>query len=88
MHALIEELLKEAPVVTDGSWGTQLQKRGLARGECPDMWNLSNPDRVREVAALYVNAGSRIILTNTFGANRFVLGKFQAGGKVRPAFND
>ncbi|MCU0844526.1 MAG: homocysteine S-methyltransferase family protein [Spirochaetes bacterium] len=82
MHALIELLLKEAPVVTDGSWGTQLQKRGLSRGECPDMWNLSNPDRVREVAALYVNAGSRIILTNTFGANRFVLGKFQAAEKV------
>ncbi len=82
MHALIELLLKEAPVVTDGSWGTQLQKRGLSRGECPDMWNLSNPDRVREVAALYVNAGSRIILTNTFGANRFVLGKFQVAEKV------
>ncbi|HSV95666.1 MAG TPA: homocysteine S-methyltransferase family protein [Spirochaetota bacterium] len=82
MHALIESLLKESPVVTDGSWGTQLQKSGLARGECPDTWNLSNPDRVREVAALYVNAGSRIILTNTFGANRFVLGKFGMAEKA------
>jgi 5-methyltetrahydrofolate--homocysteine methyltransferase len=82
MHALIESLMKEAPVVTDGSWGTQLQKRGLARGECPDMWNLSNPAGVREVAGLYVEAGSRIILTNTFGANRFVLGKFHAAEKV------
>lgn len=84
MHTVIESLLKErAVVVTDGSWGTQLQKRGLARGECPDMWNLSKPEKVREVASLYVSAGSRVILTNTFGANRFVLGKFQAGGKVR-----
>jgi methionine synthase I (cobalamin-dependent) len=83
MHTLIESLLKNAPVViTDGSWGTQFQKRGLARGECPDMWNLSNPEKVREVATLYVEAGSGIILTNTFGANRFVLGKFQVEGKV------
>ncbi len=43
MHALIEKLVKEGPVVTDGSWGTQLQNRGLKRGACPDSWNLSHP---------------------------------------------
>ena len=58
MHALIESLVKNGPVVTDGSWGTQMQKRGLQRGECPDSWNLSYPDRVRDVARQYVDAGS------------------------------
>jgi 5-methyltetrahydrofolate--homocysteine methyltransferase len=76
MHPLIEKLMSEKPVVTDGSWGTQFQKRGLKKGECPDSWNLTRPDLVGEVAGLYVGAGSRIILTNTFGSNRIVLKKF------------
>ena len=82
MHALIESLTSSGPVVTDGSWGTQMQKRGLKRGECPDSWNLSHPERVLEVAQQYVNAGSQIILTNTFGGSRLALQKFKLGGKV------
>ncbi|MBN1532081.1 MAG: homocysteine S-methyltransferase family protein [Spirochaetes bacterium] len=76
MNDLITTMTKKGPVVTDGSWGTQLQRRGLKRGECPDSLNLSNPAMVKEVAQCYVNAGSGIILTNTFSANRFVLSKF------------
>ena len=82
MHSLIESLTSSGPVVTDGSWGTQMQKRGLNRGECPDSWNLSHPERVLEVAQQYVNAGSQIILTNTFGGSRLALQKFKLGGKV------
>ena len=73
MNSLIAELLARGPVVTDGAWGTELQARGLALGEHPDAWNLSHPDRVLEVANAYVAAGSQIILTNTFGANRLRL---------------
>ncbi len=62
------------PLVLDGGWGTQLQLRGLETGAHPDLWNLSRPDKVREVAEAYVAAGSDIILTNTFGASRFTLG--------------
>lgn len=73
MHALVEQLVQEKPVMTDGAWGTQLQQRGLAPGESPDAWNLTHPDRVEAVARSYVEAGSRVILTNTFQANRLVL---------------
>lgn len=73
MNAVIAELLRHAPIITDGAWGTQLQARGLEVGQCPDVWNLTHPDRVEEVARAYVEAGSRIILTNTFGANRIRL---------------
>ncbi|HRT58693.1 MAG TPA: homocysteine S-methyltransferase family protein [Candidatus Paceibacterota bacterium] len=83
MHPLIGQLLGAGPVITDGAWGTQLQARGLALGEFPDAWNLSHPDRVAEVAAAYVAAGSRIILTNTFGANRLRLGDHGAADQVR-----
>ena len=67
------------PVVTDGAWGTQLQSRGLPVGACPDAWNLSHPEAVEAVARAYVEAGSRIILTNTFGANRVILARHGPG---------
>lgn len=70
MHPLLEQLLSRGPVVTDGAWGTQLQARRLGVGEFPDLWNLTNPAQVEEVARAYGEAGSRVILTNTFGANR------------------
>ncbi len=73
MHSLVKKLLDEAPVLTDGAWGTQLQARGLGLGDCADVWNLSHPDRVEDLARAYVEAGSRIILTNTFRANRVAL---------------
>lgn len=60
-------------VITDGAWGTQLQARGLPPGTCPDTWNLSHPDLVEQVPRAYVEAGSRIVLTNTFRANRLAL---------------
>lgn len=66
----IDRLASEAPVLTDGAWGTQLQARGLAPGEQADFWNLTHPEAVQQVASGYVEAGSRVILTNTFQANR------------------
>ncbi len=75
MHPTLTALLGPGLHLSDGAWGTQLQARGLAPGEFPDLWNLEHPDRVLEVARSYVDAGSRIILTNTFGANRLRLGE-------------
>jgi 5-methyltetrahydrofolate--homocysteine methyltransferase len=77
-HPLIRKLCERAPVITDGAWGTQLQSRGLEPGEVPDLWNLSHPKEVAAVARSYVEAGSQIILTNTFGANRIRLA--ESGG--------
>jgi len=71
-----QQLLDQAPVITDGAWGTQLQARGLPLGELPDRWNILHPDRVEAVARGYVEAGSRVILTNTFRANRLALGGY------------
>jgi len=68
MNRLLE-WLHRGPLITDGAWGTELQRRGLAPGQNPDLWNLTRPELVEEVARTYVEAGSRIILTNTFRAN-------------------
>ena len=57
----------------DGAMGTMLQKRGLKFGDLPDLMNISSPDAVEEVHRLYIEAGSNIICTNTFGANSYAL---------------
>ena len=81
MHSFFQSLLP-GPIVTDGAWGTQLQAQGLAAGECPDGWNLTQPARVETVARAYVEAGSQVILTNTFGANRLRLAAHGLGDQV------
>ncbi len=75
-------IITGSPVITDGGWGTQLIAKGLPAGTCPDSWNLTHCDEVQSVAASYVSAGSRIILTNTFGANRFILDRHQLANKT------
>jgi methionine synthase I (cobalamin-dependent) len=82
MHPVIEQLLAAGPVLTDGAWGTQLQARGLPPGQLPDLWNLTHPEQVAEVAQAYVQAGSRVILTNTFGANRLRLAEAGCADKL------
>jgi 5-methyltetrahydrofolate--homocysteine methyltransferase len=84
MHPLLEKLLVKGAVVTDGAWGTELQARGLGSSDFPDEWNLSHPDKVAEVAGAYVQAGSQVILTNTFGANRVRLAAHGLGDQVTP----
>jgi methionine synthase I (cobalamin-dependent) len=83
MHPLIQSLIANGPAITDGAWGTQLQARGLPVGDFPDLWNLRHPEKVTEVAAAYVQAGSQIILTNTFGANRLRLAENGAADQAR-----
>ena len=76
MGALLERLKEKKLLLSDGAWGTMLQERGLAVGECPELWNLAHPDKVRGVAAAYVAADSDMILANTFGGSRYKLKKF------------
>jgi methionine synthase I (cobalamin-dependent) len=82
MHPLIQSLTAKGPVLTDGAWGTELQARGLPIGEFPDVWNLVHPERVAEVAEAYIEAGSQVILTNTFGANRLRLASHNLEDRV------
>ena len=69
----MNEWLANGLLITDGAWGTELQARGLAPGTNPDTWNLTHPEQVEEVARAYAEAGSQIILTNTFRANAIAM---------------
>ena len=53
----------------DGGMGTELQKRGILAGECPENWNITHPDVVTEIHKNYFEAGANIATANTFGAN-------------------
>src|SRR5271157_4536122 len=65
----LRDWLSGGLLITDGAWGTELQARGLPPGTNPDTWNLTHPEQVEEVARAYAEAGSQVILTNTFRAN-------------------
>src|SRR5271157_431922 len=63
------------PLLADGAMGTMLHARGTPANRCFDELNLSNPGLVRQIHQEYLEAGAQLILTNTFGANRFKLAK-------------
>ena len=68
--------------VSDGAWGTELQKKGLSAGGAPELMNVQNPSSVEVVARSYIDAGAEVIITNTFGGNRFVLDGHGAADRV------
>jgi methionine synthase I (cobalamin-dependent) len=80
----ISRLLRERDyLVADGAMGTNLFALGLANGAPGELWNVEQPDNVRSVYQGFVDAGSDIILTNTFGANRFRFALHRLQGRVR-----
>lgn len=69
-----ESLLALNPyLLADGAMGTMLMSAGLEHGEAPEGWNLSHADKVRAIHRDYLQAGSKIILTNSFGGSHFRL---------------
>ena len=60
-------------LVSDGAWGTFLQKKGLKPGDCPELWCVDRPDDVLEIAQSYLDAGANMIETNSFGGSSFKL---------------
>ncbi len=77
------EELKKRVLVFDGATGTMLQKLGLKPGGCPDELVLKDPGMVKKVHAAYIEAGSDIVTTNTFGANRPKLKEYGLEGRLR-----
>lgn len=83
MQTSITQKIKQgATLISDGAWGTLLQAKGLKPGECPELWNITNPDAVFEIAKAYIDAGSDMIETNSFGANSFKLSAYGLSDRV------
>ena len=79
--ALLDRLDSEL-LVFDGATGTYLQQNGLEPGGCPELMNADAPETIRRMAREYFEAGSDIVLTNTFGGNRYRLKHYDAEDRV------
>lgn len=80
----IAHLLREREfLIADGAMGTNLFTLGLQNGAPGELWNVEQPSSVRSIYQGFVDAGSDIILTNTFGANRFRFALHKLQGRVR-----
>ncbi len=67
---MLREKIGKELLFFDGGMGTLLQKEGMLPGEVPEVWNVEKQDVIRSIHRAYCEAGSQILLTNTFGANR------------------
>lgn len=76
------KLISSKIVILDGATGTELVKRGMPAGVCPELWCMENPAAIQDVQRSYINAGSDIIYAPTFGANRCKLEEFGLGHRV------
>jgi 5-methyltetrahydrofolate--homocysteine methyltransferase len=73
MNPLQKLLESGQPILLDGAMGTMLMDAGLVQGDPPEEWNVTRPDLIRAVHRSYIEAGSRVILTNSFGGTSFRL---------------
>ena len=80
--SILKRLERGDRLISDGATGTYLQSHGLEPGGCPEELNVSRPDLVRGMAAEYFEAGADMVLTNSFGGSKFMLGKYDHGDKV------
>ena len=82
MNTFESLLATQRYLLADGAIGTMLFAAGLAQGTAPELWNAEEPEKVRAIHRAYIEAGSRVILTNSFGGSRFRLKRHKLQDRV------
>jgi len=82
VRSIVKKILAGEILVSDGAWGTLLMEKGLKPGECADNWNITNQSAIKGVARAYIDAGSDMIGTNSFGASRIKLERYGLADKT------
>ena len=80
---ILERIRGGETLVFDGGYGTMLCAAALRNGACPELWNDTHADVVRGIHRAYVDAGSQIVETNTFGGTRLKLDEYRIGDRTR-----
>jgi 5-methyltetrahydrofolate--homocysteine methyltransferase len=78
-----KRMVDQKIIVLDGAFGTELQKKGMPAGVCPEQWVLEHPDSIVSIQKDYVAAGSNAVYTCTFGGNRVKLEEFGLADQVK-----
>ncbi|MBQ2645336.1 bifunctional homocysteine S-methyltransferase/methylenetetrahydrofolate reductase [bacterium] len=81
MISIIDKLI-ETPLIFDGAMGTVIYEKGVFVNACFDELNITNAKLIKSIHKEYVDAGCDVILTNTFGANKFKLEKYGLAEKI------
>jgi 5-methyltetrahydrofolate--homocysteine methyltransferase len=81
MTTSIFDLIEKRIVLLDGGFGTELIARGLPQGACPETWNMEKPEVVKEIHKSYFDAGSDVVLTNSFGGSKIKLESYGQGDR-------
>jgi len=79
---ILDKIANNKILLSDGAWGTLLQAKGMTPGECPEEWNITHRSEVKSIAESYLQAGSDIIETNSFGGSIFKLSQYGSGDRV------
>ena len=82
MNILQQQIEEKGYLLADGATGTNFFAMGLTSGDAPELWNADEPEKIRKLYRSFIDAGSDIILTNTFGGNRYRLKLHNAQSRV------
>ena len=83
-----QALIKEHPIFLDGATGSNLQKKGMPTGVCPEKWILDNAQVLLDLQKEFVDAGSHIVYAPTFTANRIKLKEYGLEDQIRQMNHD
>ena len=74
--------IQSQPILFDGAMASLLAQRGLLAGDCPELWNRTQPQLVAEIHRAYAAAGAQVVTTNTLGASRIGLERYGLADQV------
>lgn len=84
MYTSLTDLIESKGILlADGATGTNLFAMGLETGDSPELWNVDHPERIEKLYRDFVEAGSDLILTNSFGGTHYRLALHKAGDRVQ-----